>query len=119
MMDWLTGEHAGNKLGGEAYNWILWNRNKYGGFAGNRFDSRQAACKAVRAIYDAGASMVRVAGIHDEPYRIKEEGGPYADVLVVYVKDPVKERFVIETIKRLEPDEFNRIGKGVFRVWWD
>ena len=86
-------------------------------FASNVF-SRAQAQAMVGALYSAGAALVQVSGIHNEPWRQKTEGGAYADTLMV-----TPQRGKLETLTkmlkvRFEADEVDgRDGK--IRAWWD
>jgi hypothetical protein len=64
----------------EASEWFV--SHKPSGFAGNRF-SLEEAKSFVKNLYDLGAPTITIANIMDEPWRLKEEGGPYADTLIV------------------------------------
>jgi hypothetical protein len=114
IMDWLTGHH---EIYFDALKWLRTNPNKHP-FASNRFATKAAAIQAVKKIYAAGANAVSVAQIYDEPWRIEEEGGPYAATLIVTVK-PQYQEGVKRVILSLAPNEFNRVGPETFRVWWD
>jgi len=60
------------------------------------------AIKAVRRLYAAGAKRVEVDVMYDEPWRIEEEGGPYADGIdVTFPKEKSKE--ILRVIRSLRP----------------
>ena len=66
-----------------------------------------------------GASRAVVTGLHNERWRIEEEGDIYADTLLVEV-DPKNadkfEKWVEMSPQR--PDEFDKDG-NFYRLWWD
>ncbi len=100
-----------------------------GGFANNHFggDSGNAnALGFVERLYAAGATKVEVAGILAEPGRIKRDGGPYADTLIVSLPNDEVMNAVANlaagegsdelTLRRDEDDEDD---VGTYRIWWD
>ncbi len=66
----------------EAVDWLETNFNP-SALASERFESTADALDFVRVLYGAGAKKVSVINVMDEPWRLLEEGGPYADTLVV------------------------------------
>jgi len=100
----------------EARAWLAKNKNRHG-FASNRFGDNSQALGFVRRLYQAGASMVSVSGAMREPWRIKEEGGPYADSLVVRFPKSKADR--VEAAAGIaQPDRITRKGTTL-RLWWD
>jgi hypothetical protein len=78
--------------GPEALQWLKNNKNPYA-FASNHFGHTQSAIVFVEKLYSAGTQTVMISNecIFNEPDRIKEEGGPYADGMVVKLpKDKAK-----------------------------
>ncbi len=77
-------------------------------------------------LYAAGATRVYIGPPLEEPERIREEGGPYADVLdVVFPKEKLKP--VMAVVRSLKPDAGGKL-EDVFEVedryrrlmlWWD
>lgn len=100
----------------EARGWIATNKNAYP-FASNRFKDRHEAVALVDKLYGAGASCVQVSGILAEPRRVAEEGGPYADALLV--SGPASKHAAFQAVARpYDPDE-SRVKGGKLRLWWD
>ncbi|MFI5296891.1 MAG: hypothetical protein ACHREM_02240 [Polyangiales bacterium] len=91
-----------------------------GPFASNRFGKAEAIA-FFKDLYHAGAPLVTVAGIYDEPERIKREGGPYADTAIVTMpKSMAAKARVMEVLKWYEPDELQKLAGGKrMRAWWD
>lgn len=86
-------------------------------FASNVF-SKAKAQAMVGALYSAGAALVQVSGIHNEPWRQKAEGGAYADTLMVTPQRGKLEALTKMLKTRFEADEVDgRDGK--IRAWWD
>jgi hypothetical protein len=131
----------------EALYWLQNNPNKSRGFASNTFGKTSNAVNFVQRLYGFGATKVYVAGIHGEPWRIQEEGGPIADTLYVTVPSNPGDyigiaNFIMRSHER--PDEFSRVsdharivqkispperrkqitpdqlrGGNTLRLWWD
>lgn len=100
----------------KAGTWLRGNKNP-SPFASNRFNSARAAQGVVDALYAAGATCVSVAGILKEPRRVAEEGGPYADALLV--KGPKAKFAAFQKVgAQFQADENNVRGNAV-RLWWD
>ena len=87
-------------------------------FAGNRFADRAAAFEFLSGLL-AEKARVLVAGVLDEPDRIRDEGGPYADTLYVDVTACEVPEDVVAAMKAEDPDEMDELASGVFRLWWD
>lgn len=99
----------------EAKAWLSNNKNKQC-FAGNEFESTEKALEFVNEIYSLGAVEIFISQILDEPWRIKEEGGPYADTLIIKLPTDSQQR------KRI----FDFIGSNIqdngqesITLWWD
>lgn len=99
----------------EAQHWLTNNRNLHC-FASNRFGHKEKALDFVKQLYRTGAVRVEVTQIYDEAWRIAEEGGPYADTLLVHL--PSDELLAPLTILCLDADEFFVRG-NIARLWWD
>lgn len=111
----------------EAINFIKNNKNKYC-FASNHFDDKNDALKFVNKLYSAGAEEVRVDGILNEQWRIKEEKGAYADTLII--KMPREKEKIINIMAEIlivRPDEVDDLNHPktdwnkaeYIRLWWD
>lgn len=109
----------------EALKWIQSNPND-SPFAGNRF-TKETALKFVRKLYRLGAVHVAVDNIFDEPHRIKSDGGPYADSLVVLLPHSSKRLDIIELYRAeaireglIDPDQTvdDTIDDELI-FWWD
>ncbi len=106
-----------------AREWLKANTNP-NGFASNRFDSLAKAVKFVESLYAAGATTVLVDGICDEPERLKDEGGPYADTLLVSLPEDQTARSAIFKIHKRESkregfDPTPDAGQTELTFWWD
>jgi hypothetical protein len=110
----------------EALQWLKNNKNSHA-FAGNRFGETKNAIEFVEKLYKAGAEEVRVTGIFDEPERIEEEGGAYADTLIVKLPDEKNKRLEIFKIYRYElnnydfnsGEDIDDEGQELIEFWWD
>ena len=103
----------GVKLSGraDARVWLGRNPNMHG-FASNTFSNNGQAIRLVQSLYAAGASSVILAGIHGEPWRLREEGGPIADTLFVKLPaDAATAQAVARAVVRSSdrPDEFSSV----------
>lgn len=103
--------------------WLRSNRNP-SAFATNRFGETSAAVAFVEGLHAAGAVEVYVADPLAEPERLREEGGPYADTLLVALPADAKQRAALfaafakeATSEGFDPpvDE----GQGMELLWWD
>lgn len=110
----------------EAREWLSSNKNPYA-LAGNRFNGTETALEFVERLYQLGAADVRIGPyIHDEPWRLEEEGGPYADSLVVTLPaqaqrqlvDILTEELVNEALLE-EGENVRNLGTNEIRLWWD
>jgi hypothetical protein len=88
----------------EARSWIEENPNLYP-LAGNRFETKQAAIEFVDQLYSIGAGTVYVTSICSEDWRIREEGGPYADRLIVILPADAQKRNDIFNIYTEEAEQ--------------
>ena len=73
---------------------------------------QRPAIRLVQSLYAAGASSVILAGIHGEPWRLREEGGPIADTLFVKLPaDAATAQAVARAVVRSSdrPDEFSSV----------
>ena len=114
---YLTEKHQ------EALVWFESNPNEYA-FAGNRFNDSKAAIEFVKKLYKEGAIKVYVMGIRDEDWRIKSEGGPYADTLIITLPQNKKQR---EVLFKTHANEIATQGLSMEKdinqkellYWWD
>ena len=107
----------------EAREWLAENDNPYA-FASNRFESKAAAAAFVDSLYELGADTVYVTNVLDEDSRIAEEGGPYADALLVLLPESQPVRGQLFEIgarearsEGFEPDRER--GQQFLYFWWD
>ena len=87
-------------------------------FATNRFKTSLRARLFVESLYKAGVGEIRVGGIHDEEWRINDEGWAYASTL--YIKDPSSR--AMEILRNEYPDKLNSVnveGSVIVMAWWD
>jgi hypothetical protein len=109
--------------GPEAREWLKQNKNP-SALASNRFGPSSSAAQFVDMLYAAGAVRVFVDNILDEPERLKDEGGPYADTLIVDLPEDRNHR---AAIFRLHDDESHKEGVDTTQdsgqtqllFWWD
>src|SRR4051812_5287026 len=70
--------------------WLDTNNNSFP-LASNRFRTAADARAFVENLFRTGAAEVYVGNPMEDPARVKEEGGPYADILVIVLpSDPAK-----------------------------
>jgi hypothetical protein len=108
----------------EALSWLSSNKNP-SALAGNFFQTTSSAIEAVKRLYSAGATEVRIAPPLEEPERIQRDGGPYSDGLdIFFPKDKASQ--VMAVVKSLHADMGGRMKDiikegGSWRVilWWD
>ncbi len=109
----------------EALSWLAKNKNPHA-FAGNRFQTTADTIGAVKRLYSAGATRVSIGPPLEEPERLREDGGPYADVLeIAFPKDKISQ--IMSVVRTLAPDEGGEL-KDVLKIdymhrrmilWWD
>jgi hypothetical protein len=102
--------------GPEALQWLKNNKNPYA-FASNHFQPTQAAIIFVEKLYSAGAEAVIISNecIYSEPDRIKGEGGPYADGMVVKLpKDKTKRNKILNLCNdEVDPEFKGEVDKNI------
>ncbi len=76
----MTGKQKNNSH--EARTWLKNNKNPHA-FVKNRFKDKKAALEFINKFYQNGAVELIIDHIKKEEWRIKKEGGPYADTLVI------------------------------------
>jgi hypothetical protein len=96
----------------EAREWLKTNPTSCA-LAGNRFDSTEEASKFVELLYMTGATKVLVSHILDEEWRIQEEGGPYADTLIVMLPSDAKQRQALFRIAAKEAEDEGSNRKSI------
>lgn len=102
----------------DALEWLTENPNQYC-FASNYFSDKDLIISFVNNLYDfMDVERVEIDNIYGENWRIKSEGGPYADTLLIYTKPGADLTEIIECIMEYHPDEYSRDG-NVIRLWWD
>jgi hypothetical protein len=103
-----------------ALDWLKRNKNR-SAFATNHFGTTVKAIEFVERLYAAGAEDVVMGNVYDEPERIKQEGGPYGDTLIVLMPDDPSKRAAIFEIYSTEctfQPEFDK-GQDSLMFWWD
>jgi hypothetical protein len=101
----------------EALQWLKSSGNP-AALASNRFDSTQEAIDFVQHLYGAGALRVAILAdtIMSDAATLKDEGGPYADTIVIRLPaDPAKRSRVIEACQ----PEFAREGTTEAESVWE
>ena len=108
----------------EGYEWLTGNPDQRA-LAGNRFIDSREALIFVNLLYELGAVSVRIDHIYDEAERIREQGGPYADTLIVELPDDnaararLYELFEHELAEKQGLDLEPYIGHDELHFWWD
>ncbi len=107
----------------EARAWLASNGNPYP-FAGNRFDSKDAAGAFIDSLYAARADTVWVLNVEQDSARVATEGGPYADALLVRLPADRAARarlFAFDARgarhEGFDPDRDS--GQRYLYFWWD
>jgi hypothetical protein len=106
-----------------ALQWLEANRNPYP-LASNRFPTAAEARVFVEELFHLGAVEVYVADPKDDEARVRAEGGPYADTLVVHLPDEAEPR---RALFRRSAEEAARdgyaaeadVGQRQLVLWWD
>ena len=88
-------------------------------FASNRFSDTGLVKTICDKLADQFRAKVTIAEIYSEQDRIESEGGPYAATMIVVVPASKKVPFLEYVAGALRPDEFDLIGEGAYRLWWD
>ncbi|MEH7453696.1 hypothetical protein [Gottfriedia acidiceleris] len=97
----------------EALEWLK-NNNNPSAFATNRFGETINAINFVEQLYELGTGKVCVVGIIDEKERIEEEGGPYAESLLVELpEDDVKRNDLIKFYEKEMEEQGISEGEGI------
>ena len=117
-------DDAARRAKPEAREWLAQNRNPHA-FAGNRFVDSREALIFVNLLYELGAVNVWVDHILDEARRIDEQGGPYADTLIVELPQDSAARARLFELHERELAEGQGLdtglytGAGTLIFWWD
>ncbi|MCL4872239.1 MAG: hypothetical protein KJ063_25040 [Anaerolineae bacterium] len=85
----------------EARTWLA-NNNNPDPLAGNRFAGAEEAKQFVESLYAAGAEAVYISFIHNEPQRLQNEGGPYAESVDIKLPESPEARAKIFAIAEEE-----------------
>lgn len=89
-------------------------------FASNHFGESKYAHEFVIKLYRLGAVHIEVDGIYDEPWRIKSEGGPYADIFMIHLPAENKNlKKILLAVGQERPDELTEEKDNIIRLWWD
>ena len=86
-------------------------------FATNHFQTAARARKFFRELEKAGATQVTVSNVMDEPFRLRTEGGAYADTVHFCIRP--KNYDALPVVAREKPDTFGPTDCGCFAAWWD
>ena len=122
----ISPDMSGHLKQHEALGWLENSKNPCA-LSGNRFEDTASALKFVRNQYDCGAKEVLISGIYDEPWRIQEEGGAYADILIVTLPADKAQREKIMQVYQAEcrdyfcndGDQESGIRGDTLTFWWD
>lgn len=103
--------------------WLEANKNPYA-LASNRFGSTANAREFVNKLHRLGAVQVYIADPNDDELTVKQEGGPYADSLIVSLPTEQTARAALFTVfaaeARREGFSAERdVGQDLFLLWWD
>jgi len=107
----------------EALEWLNGNSNP-SPLASNRFGEKENAVEFVEKLYAAGASAVYVVNPDRSETVLQDEGGPYADSLVVLLPDEKARRKELFDIYNTESsregfDGIGDMGQKELFFWWD
>ena len=112
-----------NYDGPEALHWLEQNKNVYA-LASNHFESTIKVIEFVKLLYSKGAKEVRISkeSIRDDEKTISNEGGPYADAIVVVLpleKDKAKD--ILELCQKESDPGYDKpeIKDNMIFLWWD
>ena len=107
----------------EARQWLAANRNP-SALASNRFATTAAGRAFVDSLYRLGAAKVEVTNVQEESSRLREDGGPYSDALLVTLPADKRQRAALFAVNAAEarregfdaePDR----GQTLLYFWWD
>lgn len=107
----------------EARAWLASTANPFP-FASNRFASKLDAAAFIDSLYAAGADTVFVLNVQGDSAWIAQEGGPYADALLVRLPTSTDARARLFEIgarearrEGFDPDRDS--GQRYLYFWWD
>jgi len=87
-------------------------------FAKTTFASTKEAQRFLNELELHGAGNFTLLGVRHEAWRYKQDGGPYADMLVFTVL-PDKRRKVLNYLRRVgKPGAILAMGTDQYLVWW-
>jgi hypothetical protein len=114
-------EHLGPRY--EARAWLSANPNPFA-FASNRFGPKAGAAAFVDSLYQLGADTVYVLDVEEDSSWIRQEGGPYADALLVRLPADRTRRGRLFAINAREArregfDPERDRGQQYLYFWWD
>jgi hypothetical protein len=108
----------------EARGWLATNPStSVSPFATGRFDTRQDAQAFVEHLYALGAQRVDVTHIQAEDWRLKQEGGPYADALIITLPPDAPQRRSLFAVAAQETPAnaqgaIEDVGQDELRLAW-
>lgn len=82
------------------------------------FNNAKDALTFMGKLEKLGATDIVITNVYDEEWRIKEEGGAYADAVNFKVPEGKKDE-ILKFVKSEKPDELDEVSPGVWRAWWD
>lgn len=107
----------------EARAWLAANANPYP-LASNRFESAASARAFVDTLYALGADSVFVLNVQQDSAWVADEGGPYADALLVLLPRDAERRARFFSLgarearsEGFEPEPDR--GRRYLYFWWD
>ena len=105
----------------EAREWIRTN-GREGPLASNRFEGKEDGLAFVNALYEAGAVKVVVDSIIDDKIEM-DEGGPYADALIVRLPADAASRkrllSIVDSEAKKQGEPVADVGLQTLYFWWD
>ena len=107
----------------EARAWLAVNPNP-SPFASNRFESKGAAAAFIDSLYALGADTVYVLNVEQDSAWVQEEGGPYADALLIRLpaEQAARERLFVVNAREARLEGFDpepdRAQQYLY-FWWD
>lgn len=107
----------------EARAWIAARTTPYP-LASNRFNTKEAAAAFIDSLYGAGADTVWVLNVEQDSAWVAQEGGPYADALLVQLPSDRSARARLFAYEGREArhegfDPERDRGQRYLYFWWD
>lgn len=87
-------------------------------FASRRFRSIEETETFIRKIERLGADNLTLPDVRHEMWRYKQDGGPYADLLVFHVSLRFRQRVLSYVREVGRPDVLISIGVDQYLAWW-